>query len=63
VVSSSYHAGEPQRSHHPLHRAAGYRNTLSLELTPELASAIDAEVFSVDLAQLHLQCLVADPSC
>jgi len=50
---------QTQLPHEPLHRAAGHRVSLAVQLPPDLAGAIDAEVLGVDPADLGLQLLIA----
>ncbi len=61
VVSPSHHAGKPQLSHQPLHRAARDRRALALQLPPEFAGAVNPEVFGMRLLQLQLERLVTLP--
>ena len=61
MVPPSHHAGEPQLSHQPFHRAARNQSALALQLPPELAGAVHPEVFGMRLLQLQLERFVTLP--
>jgi hypothetical protein len=53
---------QAQLAHQPLHRAAGHRDPLAVQLPPHLAGTIDAEVLGVDPGDLGLEFAVAQRS-
>jgi hypothetical protein len=53
-------AFQAQLTHQPLHGAAGHHDPLAVQLAPELAGAVDAQVLGMDPADLDLQLGVAD---
>jgi hypothetical protein len=55
-------AFQAQLAHRPLHRAAGHRDPLAVQLAPDLAGAVDAEVLGMDAADLRLELAVAHGS-
>jgi len=56
------HTLQVKLTHQPLHGAASHGDPFAVELAPDLAGAIDAEVLGVDPADLGLQLLVAQRS-
>jgi hypothetical protein len=49
-------------THQPLHGAAGHGDAFEVQLPPDLAGAVDAEVLGVDTADLGLEFTIADGS-
>jgi hypothetical protein len=57
---SAYRAGDAQLAHQPLDRAASDIHALALELTPDLAGAVDAIVSVEHPPDLGLEVFIAD---
>jgi hypothetical protein len=57
---AAHGTAKPQLAHEALHRATSDHDALAVQLTPELASAVDAEVRGVNATDVSLQLGVAE---
>ena len=55
----THRADQPDLLHQPFDGAACCRDAFAVELTPELARAVHAEVLGMDLPEFQRQCFIA----